>query len=101
PSYSLGRNLVMASRFSYKWLSASNVVYGSSRCVTLMYSLSAMVPLPSMRRRTSRSRLEPDANPQGRWQQPAATSSATGSAGVLDRGGEHFETDSLRNRRRH
>ena len=37
-----GRNLVSASWFSYRWLSASNVVYGSSRCVIWMYSLLVM-----------------------------------------------------------
>src|SRR5262245_37057219 len=36
--YSGGRNFVSASRFSYRWLSESKVVYGNSRWTTSMYS---------------------------------------------------------------
>src|SRR3954471_16550822 len=50
PSYSRGRNFVSASRFSYRWLSESNVVNGSSRWVTWMYSLSAIWILLGARR---------------------------------------------------
>src|SRR5579862_7957973 len=44
PSYSRGMNFVSASRVSYRWLSASKVLYGSSRCVTWMYSVATAPP---------------------------------------------------------